>query len=375
MCLRRGQTHLHHSRETTSQALLLEGLTHNLPLPPAARGEPLGLRVPHRCSQGLRGPSWKMKKARFLFLALALPCGIWGYSYLARNHRNKNKLMKPRESEFLHGRRPNATGCVKTHPKWTLGLQLSSVTEGHMLQRPPPPAETTAPTPEDTELTASTTVWKMCFSFLFLGYYFQKALCDQNRWPWGRDGQRNVGLQPRWGREPDQSKQWSVSACFHKDADKAGWTRVERKDRKEAWGPHRPHFRMVDRGPCMQSSAHWITRHTHTHTLPSPPPHHFLRWDVNLPSKPVEITSRCHTVWNGGCFCVFVAQSCSTLCDPMDFSPPGFSIHRIFPWQKYWSGLPFLSPGIKPGSPTLQAGSLSSEPPGKPRKWKLLQLK
>ena len=38
---------------------------------------------------------------------------------------------------------------------------------------------------------------------------------------------------------------------------------------------------------------------------------------------------------------------------------------------EYWSGLPFPSPGdlpnpgIKPGSPTLQAESLLSEPPGK----------
>ena len=43
-----------------------------------------------------------------------------------------------------------------------------------------------------------------------------------------------------------------------------------------------------------------------------------------------------------------------------------------FPRQEYWSGLPFPSPselpdpGIKPGSPTLQADSLPSEPPGKP---------
>ena len=40
--------------------------------------------------------------------------------------------------------------------------------------------------------------------------------------------------------------------------------------------------------------------------------------------------------------------------------------------QKHWSGLPFPSPGdlsnpgIKPGSPALQADSLLSEPPGKP---------
>ena len=43
-----------------------------------------------------------------------------------------------------------------------------------------------------------------------------------------------------------------------------------------------------------------------------------------------------------------------------------------FSRQEYWSGLLFPSPGdlpnpgIKPGSPTLQADSLLSEPPGKP---------
>ena len=30
------------------------------------------------------------------------------------------------------------------------------------------------------------------------------------------------------------------------------------------------------------------------------------------------------------CVCVLVAQSCLTLCDPMEYSPPGFSIHGIF---------------------------------------------
>ena len=28
--------------------------------------------------------------------------------------------------------------------------------------------------------------------------------------------------------------------------------------------------------------------------------------------------------------CVLVAQSCLTLCDPTDCSPPGFSVHGIF---------------------------------------------
>jgi len=43
-----------------------------------------------------------------------------------------------------------------------------------------------------------------------------------------------------------------------------------------------------------------------------------------------------------------------------------------FPRQEYWSGWPFpspgdlLDPGIKPGSPELQADSLLSEPPEEP---------
>ena len=111
-------------------------------------------------------------------------------------------------------------------------------------------------------------------------------------------------------------------------------------------------------------------------------------------------------------------QLCPTLCDPIDGSPPGTSIPVILqartlewvaisfsnawkwkvkvkslscvrvlatPWtaahqappsmgfsrQEYWSRLPFPSPGdlpepgIKPGSPALQADALPSEPPGR----------
>ena len=38
-----------------------------------------------------------------------------------------------------------------------------------------------------------------------------------------------------------------------------------------------------------------------------------------------------------------VTQSCPTLWDPMDYSPPGCSVHGISR-QEYWSGLPFPSP-------------------------------
>ena len=65
-----------------------------------------------------------------------------------------------------------------------------------------------------------------------------------------------------------------------------------------------------------------------------------------------------------------VAQACPTLCNPMDCSPPGSSVHGIL--QEYWSGLPFPSPGdlphpgIETGSPALQADSLPSETIFKP---------
>ena len=69
-----------------------------------------------------------------------------------------------------------------------------------------------------------------------------------------------------------------------------------------------------------------------------------------------------------------VAQLRTALCDPLDCSPPGSSVHGILK-QEYWRGLPFSSaadlsgPGIKPDSPTLQADSLPSEPARKPSCW------
>ena len=74
------------------------------------------------------------------------------------------------------------------------------------------------------------------------------------------------------------------------------------------------------------------------------------------------------------CVC---AQSCPALCNPLDYSSPGIALG--FPRQEYWSDLPFSTagnlpePGIElasPASPALQANSLPTEPPGKPRKYK-----
>ena len=45
--------------------------------------------------------------------------------------------------------------------------------------------------------------------------------------------------------------------------------------------------------------------------------------------------------------CCLVAKSCPRLCDPMDCSPQGSSVHGI-PQQEYQSGLPFPPPGDFP---------------------------
>ena len=67
--------------------------------------------------------------------------------------------------------------------------------------------------------------------------------------------------------------------------------------------------------------------------------------------------------------CCSVAQSCLTLCDPMDCSLPGSSVHgifqaRILEWVviSFSRGLP--NPGIEPESPALPGGFFTTEPPG-----------
>ena len=68
---------------------------------------------------------------------------------------------------------------------------------------------------------------------------------------------------------------------------------------------------------------------------------------------------------------MFVAQLCPTLCNPIECSLPGSSVHGISQ-AEYWSELSFPSPGgfpdsgIKPRSPALQVNVFSFEAPGKP---------
>ena len=65
------------------------------------------------------------------------------------------------------------------------------------------------------------------------------------------------------------------------------------------------------------------------------------------------------------------AQWCLTLCDHMECSHPGSSVHGIFPagvleWVAISSSTDLPNPGFKPESPTLQADSLSLSHQGNP---------
>ena len=72
--------------------------------------------------------------------------------------------------------------------------------------------------------------------------------------------------------------------------------------------------------------------------------------------------------WKTGC--VLVAQSCPTLCNPMDYSPPVSSVFGILQSRTLECvAIPFSGDlpdtGIEHRAPTLQADSLSGVPPGK----------
>ena len=82
--------------------------------------------------------------------------------------------------------------------------------------------------------------------------------------------------------------------------------------------------------------------------------------------RPSQLISSIFTV-------CLVTRSCPALYDPMDCSPPKLLCLWGFSRQEYRSGLPCPPPGDLPNSriesrsPTLQADSLPTEPPGKPK--------
>ena len=85
--------------------------------------------------------------------------------------------------------------------------------------------------------------------------------------------------------------------------------------------------------------------------------------DTNAATK--HITSRVcththtHTHTSNLCMHAKSLQLCLTLCDLMDFSPPG-SLSMGFSRQEYWSGLPFPPPGDLPNAGIEPTSLMSS---------------
>ena len=112
--------------------------------------------------------------------------------------------------------------------------------------------------------------------------------------------------------------------------------------------------------------------------IPSPPLALFL---VMLPKAHLTLPSRmsgsrwvlyhCGYLGHEDLFCIILlSQLCPTLCNPVDCSPPGSSVHgilqaRILEWVAIPLSRGSTDPGIKTMCPAFQADPLQSEAPGK----------
>ena len=86
-----------------------------------------------------------------------------------------------------------------------------------------------------------------------------------------------------------------------------------------------------------------------------------------------EFSGKSFGKWNANIYVTehVLTQSRSTLCDPVDCSPPASSVHGISR-QQHWSGLPrpppgdLPDPGIRPVSPALAGRFFTTDTPRKP---------
>ena len=89
--------------------------------------------------------------------------------------------------------------------------------------------------------------------------------------------------------------------------------------------------------------------------------------DGNSPSDPAEFHTAIQSLIPIYRYLskVKVAQSCLTLCDPMDYIVNGILQARILEWL-FSSPGDLLNPGFESRFPALQVDSLPAEPQGKP---------
>ena len=91
-----------------------------------------------------------------------------------------------------------------------------------------------------------------------------------------------------------------------------------------------------------------------------------LKRQKNVKTQTATNIKQKHTKWSE----VKVAQSCLTLCHPMNYTVHGILQARIQEWVAFPFSRGSSRPGIEPGSPTLLADSLPTELSRKP--WRIL---
>ena len=141
--------------------------------------------------------------------------------------------------------------------------------------------------------------------------------------------------------------------------------------------------RLLDMGdPSLTSQGETIydVQTPPTHSQPSPEAlmvgGDSPRWG-SLVSAPSPVALGCQGYMLHAC-AVLVAQSCPTLCDPMNCSPRGSSVCGDFPGKNTeWAAMTSCRASSRPrnrGSSALQMDSLPVELPGKPVTCLLLLL-
>ena len=93
--------------------------------------------------------------------------------------------------------------------------------------------------------------------------------------------------------------------------------------RQEYWsglqGPSPGVFLTQGSNQCLFHLLHWQA----SCLLLAPPGKPMVNLGSVFKSRDIGLPAKVH-------MCVLVTQSCPTLCDPMDYSPPGSSVHGIF---------------------------------------------
>ena len=119
-------------------------------------------------------------------------------------------------------------------------------------------------------------------------------------------------------------------------------------------------------------TSQYVHTHTHTHTHISPPPWASLLLQpppslLSGSSQSFRLSSLCYT--STSLFCAQSLQSRLMVCDPIDSSPPGFSVHGIFQARILeWVAISFSRGSSQPRDQThvscIAGRFFTTKPPG-----------